>query len=98
MPGYLKTKAAMNHRVMTDHLNYQNGSTIKGYQAYFSAKAFIVAKTSSDVSAPLTISTNFMIGGGFIKCMPITCKKMEKGKRKKFQPHPWITYKEKNKV
>lgn len=41
---------------------------------YLSASDFVTLNVSSEVSAPLTISTSFMIGGGFIKCMPITCK------------------------
>ena len=41
---------------------------------HLSAKAFVALNVSSDVSAPRTISTSFIIGGGFMKCMPITCK------------------------
>lgn len=40
--------------------------------AHLSANIFTVEKTASEVSAPLTISTSFIIGGGFIKCIPIT--------------------------
>jgi hypothetical protein len=41
--------------------------------AYLSEKDLTCKKTSSDVSAPRMISTNFIIGGGLKKCMPITC-------------------------
>lgn len=40
---------------------------------HLSAKIFMASNVSSDVSAPRTISTNFIIGGGFMKCMPMTC-------------------------
>ena len=42
---------------------------------HLSANVFTVAKTASEVSAPLTISTSFIIGGGFIKCIPITYRR-----------------------
>ncbi len=38
----------------------------------FSASDFVMLKVSSVVASPLTISTNFITGTGFIKCMPIT--------------------------
>jgi len=77
----IQLSTVIKHRVPADHSKF---STVKNpvgwneYQAYLSAKAFIAKKTSSDVSAPLTISINFIIGGGFIKCMPITCNKLKK--------------------
>lgn len=40
---------------------------------HLSANDFVALKVVSDVSAPLIISTTFIIGGGFIKCMPMTC-------------------------
>jgi hypothetical protein len=40
---------------------------------YLSEKDLTCEKTSSDVSAPRMISTNFIIGGGLKKCIPITC-------------------------
>jgi hypothetical protein len=41
--------------------------------AYLSEKDLTCEKTPSDVSAPRMISTNFIIGGGLKKCIPITC-------------------------
>lgn len=40
---------------------------------HLSAKIFMASNVSLDVSAPRTISTNFITGGGFMKCMPMTC-------------------------
>ena len=37
-----------------------------------SASARVVSYVASDVGRPRMISTSFMIGGGFMKCMPIT--------------------------
>lgn len=39
---------------------------------YLSEKHLTAEKTSSAVSAPRMISSNFIIGGGLKKCMPIT--------------------------
>ena len=38
----------------------------------FSAALTTALLTSSEVSLPLIISTNFIIGTGFMKCIPIT--------------------------
>lgn len=36
------------------------------------ARAFVSLRVSSDVLSPLMISTSFMTGTGFMKCIPIT--------------------------
>src|SRR5208337_210904 len=46
--------------------------TSTGVFSSFSARAFAVAKVSSDVASPRINSTSFIIGTGLKKCIPIT--------------------------
>ncbi len=43
-----------------------------GIFSSFSVRSLVFRKVSSDVARPLMISTNFMAGTGFMKCIPIT--------------------------
>jgi hypothetical protein len=44
----------------------------------------VAANVSSEVSAPRTISINFITGGGFIKCIPITFHKRQQTTQHEF--------------
>ena len=47
--------------------------TSTGILPIFSASSLISAAVSSDVISPRMTSTSFMIGTGFIKCIPMKC-------------------------
>ena len=44
----------------------------ESYGAGYATRSFVVSTTESSVAIPLTTSTSFITGGGFMKCMPIT--------------------------
>ena len=46
--------------------------TTQGILSIFLVRATMLSVTASEVDAPLIISTNFIMGTGFIKCIPIT--------------------------